>query len=73
MRGRTACTQALGSLEIVLLYLVDKAEKKHCEAKEAAALAERWGDVGDAVDELMAWRSVLLSMMSQERRWCCRR
>ena len=43
---------------------VEKAENKHCEAKEAAAIAERWGDVSGMVDELMVWRSVLLSMMS---------
>ena len=29
-------------------------------------MAERWGDVGDAVDELTVWRSMLLSMMSQD-------
>ena len=59
-------SQAPGSFEIVILYLVEKAEKKHCEAKEAAAMAERCGDSDDAMDELTVWRSVLLSMMSQD-------
>jgi len=65
-------SQAPGSLEIVIRYLIEKAEKKCRKAKETAesmaVVAEQQGDVldGDVVDDLTAQRSILLSTMSQD-------